>query len=39
MYGAEVRQIPNGEINKILSTEMDVPRRSAKKSRIERIKN
>ena len=27
------------EINKILSTEMDVLRRSAKKSRIERIKN
>jgi len=27
------------EINKILSTEMDVLRRSAKKSRMERIKN
>jgi hypothetical protein len=27
------------EINKILSTEMDVLRRSARKSRIERIKN
>jgi hypothetical protein len=32
-------QIPSREINKILSTEMDVLRRSARKSRIERIKN
>jgi hypothetical protein len=38
-YGAEVWQIPTREINKILSTEMDVLRRSARKSRIERIKN
>jgi hypothetical protein len=29
MYGAEVWHIPNKEINKILSTEMDVLRRSA----------
>jgi len=39
MYGAEVWQISNREINKILSTEMDVLRRSARKSRMERIKN
>jgi hypothetical protein len=39
MYGAEVWQICTREINKILSTEMDVLRRSARKSRIERIKN
>ena len=39
MYGAEVWQIPTREINKILSAEMDVLRRSARKSRIERIKN
>jgi len=39
VYGAEVWQIPNREINKILSTEMDVLRRSARKSRMERIKN
>jgi len=39
MYRAEVWQIPTREINKILSTEMDVLRRSARKSRIERIKN
>jgi hypothetical protein len=39
MYGAEVWQIPTREINKIISTEMDVLRRSARKSRIERIKN
>ena len=39
IYGAEVWQIPTREINKILSTEMDVLRRSARKSRIERIKN
>ena len=38
MYGAEVWQIPTREINKILPTEMDVLRRSARKS-IERIKN
>jgi hypothetical protein len=39
MHGAEVWQINTREINKILSTEMDVLRRSARKSRIERIKN
>jgi hypothetical protein len=39
MYGEEVWQIPTREINKILSTEFDVLRRSARKSRIERIKN
>ena len=39
MYGAEVWQIPTREIYKILSTEMDVLRRSARKSRMERIKN
>jgi len=39
MYGAEVWQIPTREINKIVSTEMDVQRRSARKSRMERIKN
>ena len=39
MYGAEVWQISTREINKILSTEMDVLRRSARKSRMERIKN
>jgi hypothetical protein len=39
MYGAEVWQIPTREINKISATEMDVLRRSARKSRIERIKN
>jgi len=39
VYGAEVWQIPNREINKILSTEMDVLSRSARKSRMERIKN
>ena len=27
VYGAEVWQIPTGEINKILSTEMDVLRK------------
>jgi hypothetical protein len=37
-YGAEVWQIPTREINKILSTEMDVLR-SARKSRMERIKD
>jgi hypothetical protein len=39
MYGAEVCQIPTREINKILSTKMDVLGRSARKSKIERIKN
>jgi IS5 family transposase len=39
MYGAEVWQIPTREINTILSTEMFVLRRSAQKSRMERIKN
>ena len=39
MYGAEVWQISNREINKILSTEMDALRRSAGKSRMERVKN
>jgi hypothetical protein len=39
MSGAEVWQIPTREMNKILSTEMDVLRRSARKSRIKRIKN
>jgi len=39
MYGAEVWQIPTREINKILSTEMNVLRRSARKSRIQKIKN
>jgi hypothetical protein len=36
---AEVWQIPTREINKMLSTEIGVLRRSARKSRIERIKN
>jgi hypothetical protein len=39
VYGAEVWQIPTREINKILFTEMDVIRRSEKKSMIERTKN
>jgi hypothetical protein len=39
MYGAEEWQIPTREINIILSTDMEVLRRSARKSRIERIKN
>ena len=34
-----VSQIPTREMNKMLSTEMDVLRRSARKSRMERIKN
>jgi hypothetical protein len=38
MYGAEVWQIPTREINKFSSTEMDVLRRPATKSRLERIK-
>jgi hypothetical protein len=37
MYGAEVWQIPTTEINKILSTEMDVLQWSARKSRMERM--
>jgi hypothetical protein len=39
IYGAEVWQTPTREINKILSTEMDVLRRSARKSRMARIEN
>jgi hypothetical protein len=39
MYGAEVWQIPTREVNKFLSTKTDVLRRSARKSRMERIKN
>jgi len=39
VYGAEVWHIPTREINTILSAEMDVLRRSARKSRLERIKN
>ena len=39
VYGAEVWQILTREINKILSTEMEVLRRSARESRVERIKN
>ena len=39
MYGAELWQISNREINKILSTEMDVIRRSARKSRMEKVKD
>jgi len=39
LYGAEVWQIPTREINKILSTEMDVLRGSARESGMERIKN
>jgi hypothetical protein len=39
MCGAEVWQIPTREINKMLSTEMDVLRRSARKSSMESIKN
>jgi hypothetical protein len=39
LHGAEVLQIPTREIIKILSTETDVLRRSARKSRMERIKN
>jgi len=39
MYGAEVWQISNREINKILSTEMVALRRSARNSRMERVKN
>src|SRR5215510_10858815 len=39
MYGVEVWQIPTRQINKILATEMDVLRRSARKSSMEKIKN
>jgi hypothetical protein len=39
MCGAEVWKIATRELNRILSTEMDVVRRSARKSRMERIKN
>jgi hypothetical protein len=39
MYGAEVWQILTRETNKILSTEIYVLRRSARKSRMERIKH
>jgi TRAP-type C4-dicarboxylate transport system substrate-binding protein len=39
VYGAEVWQILTREIYKILSTEMDVLRRLARKSRMERMKN
>jgi hypothetical protein len=35
LYSAEVWQIPTKVINKILSAEMDVLRRSARKSRME----
>jgi len=39
VYGAEMWQIPIRQTNKMLSTEMDVLRRSAKISRMEGIKN
>jgi CTP:phosphocholine cytidylyltransferase-like protein len=39
MCGAEVWQTPTREIKKILSTKMDVLRKSARKSRIEKIKD
>jgi hypothetical protein len=39
MYDAEVSQILTRETNKMLSPEMDVLRRSARKSKMERIKN
>jgi hypothetical protein len=39
MYGAEILQIPTREINKNVATEMDVLRRSARISRLERMKN
>jgi hypothetical protein len=38
MYSAAVLQIAIREINKMLSKEMDVLRRSARKLRMERIK-
>jgi hypothetical protein len=39
VYGAAVWRITTREMNKILSTEKDVLRRSARKWRMERIKN
>jgi hypothetical protein len=39
IYDAKVWKISTREINKMLSTKMDVLRRSARKSRMERIKN
>ena len=39
MYGAKAWQIPTREISKILSTELNVLRRSARRSTMERIKN
>ena len=39
VYGAEKWQIPTREINKILSTEMDVLRRSPRTLRMERTTN
>ena len=39
VYGAEVWQIGTRESNKIVSTEMDVLRKSARKSRRERSRN
>jgi hypothetical protein len=38
MYDAEVWKISNREINKTLSTEIDVLRKSARKSRMESVK-
>jgi hypothetical protein len=38
MYGAEVWQIPTREINKILSTEMDVLRIISKKIKVRKNK-
>jgi hypothetical protein len=38
VYSANIWQIPTREANKILYTEMYVLRRSARKSRMERIK-
>jgi len=39
VYGAKAWQIPTREISKILSTELNVLRRSARRSTMERIKN
>jgi hypothetical protein len=39
LHSSEVWKITTREVNKILSTEMDVLRRSAIKSRLERIRN
>ena len=39
VYGAEVWQIATREMNKIVSTEMDVLRKSGRKSRRERSRN